>query len=114
MVSIIKNTTDNNTIVESLLEYESEIALEELEQYIKLSYVEKIIREIFSKMNLIFNEKLNKDNDLLVINHSFTIKKYYFRYLILNMLEKIIKKLLIFFIIGITWRKVLKLTKHGK
>ena len=77
LFSITKNTTDNNTIVESLLEYESELALEELEQYIKLSYVKKMIREIFSKMNIIFNEKLNKDNDLLVINHSFTIKKNY-------------------------------------
>ena len=77
LLSIIKNTTDNNTIIESRLEYDTESALEELEEYIELSSVKKIIKEIFSKMELIFNEKLNKENDLLVINHSFTIKKYY-------------------------------------
>ena len=77
LLSIIKNTSDNTTIIESRLEYDSDIALEELEEYMKFELIKKIITEIFLKMNLIFNEGLNKANDLIVINHSFTIKKNY-------------------------------------
>ena len=98
-LSLIKNTADNTSIIELRLKYESEMALEELEKYIKISYIKKItIREICLKLNLLFNEGLNKLNDFVIINHSFII----------------IKILLIFFIIGITWQKALKLIKHGK
>lgn len=77
VLSIIKNTTDNTTIVELNLEYDSENALEEFEQCIKISSAKKIIKEIFLKMDLIFNERVNKENDFIIMNHSFTIKKNY-------------------------------------
>jgi hypothetical protein len=77
-LSLIKNTADNTSIIELRLKYESEMALEELEKYIKISYIKKItIREICLKLNLLFNEGLNKLNDFVIINHSFIINLLY-------------------------------------
>ena len=74
--SIIKNTNDNSTIIETRLEYEKDFSLDELEKYINLSLVKKIIKNIYLKIKLIFNEGL-KTNKKLIINHSFIIKKNY-------------------------------------
>ena len=75
--SIIKNTSDNTTIVEIRLEFDSELTLEKFQQYIKLPLLKKIIIKIFDKKNLLFNNGLNKNNAFITINHSFTIKKNY-------------------------------------
>ena len=74
--SLIKNTNDNSTIIETRLEYEIDFSLDELEKYINLSMSKKIIKNIYSKIKLIFNEAFN-NNKNLKLNHSFTIKKNY-------------------------------------
>ena len=75
--TIIKNTSDNTTIVESRLEFDSEIAYEKFQQYFKLPLLKKIIMKIFDKKNLLFNNGQIKNKDFIAINHSFTIKKNY-------------------------------------
>ena len=74
--SLIKNTNDNSTIIETRLEYEIDFSLDELEKYINLSMAKKIIKNIYSKIKVIFNEGFN-NNKNLKLNHSFTIKKNY-------------------------------------
>ena len=75
--SLIKNTNDNSTIIETRLEYEIDYSLDELEKYINLSLVKKIPKKIYLKIKSIINDGFTKINKNLVINHSFTIKKNY-------------------------------------
>ena len=75
--TIIKNTSDNSTIVESRLEFDSEITYEKFQQYFKLHLLKKVNMTIFDKKNLLFNNGLSKNKDFITINHSFTIKKNY-------------------------------------
>ena len=75
--TIIKNTSDNSTIVESRLEFDSEITYEKFQQYFKLHLLKKVNMKIFDKKNLLFNNRLSKNKDFITINHSFTIKKNY-------------------------------------
>ena len=75
--TIIKNTSDNSTIVESRLEFDSEITYEKFQQYFKLHLLKKVNMKIFDKKNLLFNNGLSKNKDFITINHSFTIKKNY-------------------------------------
>jgi hypothetical protein len=74
--SLIKNTNDNSSIIESRLEYEIDFNLDELEKYINLTLGQKIIKKIYLKIKSILNEKININKNL-IINHSFTIKKNY-------------------------------------
>ena len=74
--SLIKNTNDNSTIIESRLEYEIDFNLDELEKYINLTLGQKIIKKIYLKIKSILNEKININKNL-IINHSFTINKNY-------------------------------------
>ena len=75
--TLIKNTSDNTTIVEARIEFDSEISYEKFQQFFELSSLKKIVMKIFNKKNLLFNNGLNKDKDFIAINHSFTIKKNY-------------------------------------
>ena len=74
--TIIKNTNDNSTIIETRLEYEIDFSLDELEKFINLSSIKKFINKIYLRIKLIFNEGFNKNKNL-IINHSFIIKKNY-------------------------------------
>ena len=74
--SAIRNTTDNTTVIELRLEYNSDDALNNLEKYVNLSSIKQIISQILSKRNLLLNDGTN-NNDLIIINHSFIIKKNY-------------------------------------
>ena len=78
-ITTTKNTIENMSIVEFVIIYFSELALEEFEKYIKLPLMTKVIKKIFSKFNSIIKNKKNNINSLknLVINHSLTIKKNY-------------------------------------
>ena len=77
LFSLISNTTDNTTIVECRLEYEPCLESKEFEKYLNLPFVQKILKKIFQKYNSIFLERLNKNNDIIILNHSFIIKKNY-------------------------------------
>ena len=74
--SLIKNTIDDTTIVEVRLNFNSDLALKNLEKYIKMSLIKKVISKIYSKINLIF-QKITNINESIIINHSFIIKKNY-------------------------------------
>ena len=74
LFSIIKNTTDNTTIIEFRIDYDTDDALDDLLEYIKIPFIQNIMTQIISKMNIIFNDKYN---DKLIISHSFIIKKNY-------------------------------------
>ena len=75
--SLIKNTIDNTTIIEVRLNFNSDLALSNLEKIIKISLIKKIIGKIYSKINLIFQKITNVNENILIINHSFIIKKNY-------------------------------------
>ena len=75
--TIIKNTTDNTTIVEVRLEFDSEITYKEFSQFVKLPLLKKILIKIFDKKKSLFTNVSNKKNKFITINHSFTIKKNY-------------------------------------
>lgn len=75
--SLIKNTIDNTTIYEVRLDFKTDLALNNLEKYIKISLIKKVITKIFSKINLIFQSITNINENILIINHSFIIKKNY-------------------------------------
>ena len=77
ILSLFRDTTDNNTIVEIRLEYDCDTALNNIEKKISFSSFKSLLKNIFSKVNNYFNDKsIDKNKDLLV-NHSFIIKKNY-------------------------------------
>ena len=76
MTSLIKNTTDNSTIMEFRIYYNSNIDLDNLEKYVKLSLIKGYIMKIYYKINKIFFETIDK-NKTLIVNHSFIINKNY-------------------------------------
>ena len=76
MTSLIRNTTDNSTIMEFRLNYNSNLELDNLEKYINLSSIKKYIMKIYYKINKLFFEFFDKNKNLK-INHSFVIKKNY-------------------------------------
>ena len=73
---LIRNTTDNSTIMEFRLNYNSNLELNNLEKYINLSSIKKYIMKIYYKINKLFFEFFDKNKNLK-INHSFVIKKNY-------------------------------------
>ena len=75
--SLIKNTIDNTTIVEVRLEFNTDLALNNLEKYIAIPLIKKVIEKIYSKINLIFQKITNINENILIVNHSFTIKRNY-------------------------------------
>ena len=77
--SLIKNTIDNTTIIEVRLNFNSDLALSNLEKIIEFSLIKKIIGRIYSKINLIIQKitNVNVNENILIINHSFIIKKNY-------------------------------------
>ena len=76
MSSLIRNTADNSTIMEFRIYYDSELDLDNLEKYIKLSSIKKYIMTIYYKINKLFFETID-NNKTLIINHSFIINKNY-------------------------------------
>ena len=76
MTSLIRNTTDNSTIIEFRLNYNSTLELDNLEKSINLSSIKKYIMKIYFKINKLFSESFDKNKNL-IINHSFIIKKNY-------------------------------------
>ena len=78
-MSVIKNTIENLSIIESRIEFVSYSALEEYEKFIKLSLVKTIIKNILSKFISIIKNKKNKiyTTNYLILNHSLTIIKNY-------------------------------------
>lgn len=76
--SMIRNTSNNSTIMEFRLEYNYDSELDELEKYVKISEVKKIIMKIYSKIDVIIQDPFYKNsNTIIIINHSFIIKKNY-------------------------------------
>ena len=75
--SWIKNTIDNTTIIEVRLNFNSDLALSNLEKIIQISLIKKIIGKIYSKINSIFQKIPNVNENSIIINHSFIIKKNY-------------------------------------
>ena len=75
--SLIKNTIDNTTIIEVRLDFRTDIALNNLEKYIKIALIKKVIEKIYSKINLILPKITNINENILIVNHSFIIKKNY-------------------------------------
>ena len=75
LFSIIKNTTDNTTIIELSIECDSDDILDYLFQYVKIPFIKKMLNNIFYKMNKMINENIN--NNIIIINHSFIINKNY-------------------------------------
>ena len=75
--SLIKNTIDNTTIIEVRLDFRTDIALNNLEKYIKIALIKKVIDKIYSKINLILPKITNINENILIVNHSFIIKKNY-------------------------------------
>ena len=75
--SVIKNTIDNTTIIEVRLDFRTDIALNNLEKYIKVTLIKKIIDKVYSKINLILQNITKINENILIINHSFIIKKNY-------------------------------------
>ena len=94
ILSLFRNTTDNNTIVEIRLEYDCDTALNNIKKKISFSSFETLLKRIFSRVNNYFNDKsIDKNKDLLV-NHSFIIKKnykeaFYFFYNVNNVAKSI-------------------------
>ena len=76
--SLIRNTSNNSTIMEFRLEYNYDSELDELEKYVKISEVKKIIMKIYSKIDVIIQDPFYKNsNTIIIISHSFIIKKNY-------------------------------------
>lgn len=76
--SLIRNTSNNSTIIEFRLEYNYDSELDELEKYVKISEVKKIIMKIYSKIDVIIQDPFYKNsNTIIIISHSFIIKKNY-------------------------------------
>ena len=75
--SLIRNTTENKAIMEYLLEYNSENELDKFQKKIGISLIKKIISKVFSKINFIINDSNKNKNSIIIINHSFIIKKYF-------------------------------------
>ena len=75
--SLIKNTIDNTTIIEVRLDFKTDIALNNLEKYIKIALIKKVIEKIYSKINLILPKITNINENSIIVNHSFIIKKNY-------------------------------------
>ena len=75
LFSIIKNTTDNTTIIEFSIECDTNDVLDYLFKYVKIPFIKKIINDFYSKMNRMLNDNIN--NNIIIINHSFIINKYY-------------------------------------
>ena len=75
--SLIKNTIDNTTIIEVRLDFRTDIALNNLEKYIKIALIKKVIEKIYSKINLILPKITNINENSIIVNHSFIIKKNY-------------------------------------
>ena len=75
--SLVKNTIDNTTIIEVRLEFNTDLAINNLEKYIAIPLIKKVIEKIYSKINLIFQKITNINENILIVNHSFTIKRNY-------------------------------------
>ena len=75
--SLIRNTTENKAILEYLLEYNSENELDKFQKKIGISLIKKIISKVISKINFIINDSNKNKNSIIIINHSFIIKKYF-------------------------------------
>ena len=75
--SLIKNTIDNTTIIEVRLDFRTDLALNNLEKYIKIALIKKVIDKIYSKINLILPKITNINENSIIVNHSFIIKKNY-------------------------------------
>ena len=75
--SFIKNTIDDTTIIEVRLDFNTDLALNNLEKYIKVTLIKKITDKVYSKINLILQNITKINENILIINHSFIIKKNY-------------------------------------
>ena len=76
--SIINNTCDSSTIVEFQLEYEKDSDIQNLEKFIKISLIKKILSQICFRINSLFKMyNVNYNNKHIKIKHSFIIRKYY-------------------------------------
>ena len=61
------------------MNFDSEEEIINLENYIKLSYIKEIVNRIMTNVKIIFNQIVNKEENIpkIVLNHSFIIKKNY-------------------------------------
>ena len=77
--SLIKNTCDNTSIIDIRMNFDSEEEIINFENYIKLSYIKEIVNRIMTNVKIIFNQIVNKEENIpkIVLNHSFIIKKNY-------------------------------------
>ena len=78
-ILLIKNTCDNTSIIDIRMNFDSEEEIINLENYIKLSYIKEIVNRIMTEVKIIFNQIVNKEENIpkIVLNHSFIIKKNY-------------------------------------
>ena len=78
LFSLIRNTTDNTTILEISMEYTNDTVLNNIDNKISISSIKASYKKTYSKINNIFDDKsINIKKDLLLVNHSFMIKKNY-------------------------------------
>ena len=76
--SLISNTMDYSSIMEFRLEFENNVDLKFIEDFIEKSLIKEIISSYSNRLKSLLKSFNNKDNiESLLINHSFIIRKYY-------------------------------------
>jgi hypothetical protein len=76
--SLIRNTSDNTTILEIRMEYNNINDLNDFENAISFSSIKTILEKSFCDIYNIFIDKRRDINkDFILVNHSFIIKKNY-------------------------------------
>ena len=76
--SLINNTMDYSSIMEFRLEFEINVDLKFIEDFIEKSLIKENILSYSNSLKSLLKSYNNKDNkDSLLVNHSFIIKKYY-------------------------------------
>ena len=76
LFSLIRDTTDNTTILEISMEYTNDTVFNNIDNKISISSIKALYKKTYSKINNIFDDKsINIKKDLLLVNHSFMIKK---------------------------------------
>ena len=80
VLSLIRNTSNNSTVIEYRLEYEKESDFEYFNNNIDISLMNKILHQFCLEVKYLF-KNYNKENinniENLKVNHSFIIKKNY-------------------------------------
>lgn len=76
--SLISNTIDNSSIMEFRLEFENNVDLKFIQDFMEKSLIKEVLELYCNNLKSLLKSYNNKGNkESLLINHSFIIKKYY-------------------------------------